>query len=139
MSEIDADGVLIGDHRCSVRLNRVGAQTEVGVPTLINIQAGPFSGSIRDDTVGSYSGFLEQLKELHSKLSGIAKLGSYEGFSLTLTGDGRGTIRGDVKAFGGHAHPLIQLEFDFAIDQTYLPRIIRAINREFLAEDDHRR
>src|SRR5580700_8501766 len=44
-------GVVIGDSRSSIRLSRLADANEVGYPTLIEVQAGPFRGAIKDDTV----------------------------------------------------------------------------------------
>ena len=129
MFDDSVDGVVITDGRSGVRLIRVGAANELGYPTLIEVQAGPFAGSIRDCTVGDYSTFLEQLESLYSRLSGTAALGSYEGFSLSLVGD-RGGIAVSAVIVGEHV-PLIRLTFEFSLDQSYLPPIIRGIRREF--------
>ncbi len=126
-------GVVIADGLSGVRLSCLGEANELGYPTLIDVRAGPFSGSVRDDTVGDYSTFLEQLESLYSQLSGTATLGSYEGFSLSLIGRGRGGgIHASAVVIGEHV-PSIQLTFEFSLDQSYLPPIIRAIRREFPA------
>jgi hypothetical protein len=124
------DGVLISNGRSGVRLNRAGPPNELGYPTLIDVRAGPFSGSVRDDTTGCYGTFRAQLAKLYDSLSGNAKLGSYEGFELVLIGDGRGAIGVRVEVVGEHMPP-IHLTFEFAIDQTYLPAIIQQVDREF--------
>jgi len=125
-------GVVIADGRSGVRLSRVGEANELGYPTLIEIKAGPFTGAVRDYTVGDYSVFLEQLESLYSRLVGTARLGSYEGFKLSLVGDGRGGIGASVVVIGEHVTP-IRLTFEFSLDQSYLPAIIRGIRREFPA------
>jgi hypothetical protein len=61
-------GVMIADGRSGVRLSRVGEANELGYPTLIDVQAGPFNGAVRDYTVGDYSGFLEQFESLYAGL-----------------------------------------------------------------------
>jgi hypothetical protein len=122
-------GVLITDGRCSVRLVRAGWPNELGYPTIIDVRAGPFQGSVLDETVG-YGSFREQLDALYENLSGDAKLGSYEGFELNLVGNGKGSIQVRVKVIGEHV-PLIQLAYDFFVDQSYLPGIIRQIDIEF--------
>ncbi len=125
-------GVVIADGRSGVRLSCLGEANELGYPTLIEVQAGPFAGSVRDDTVGDYSTFLEQLESLYSRLSGTATLGSYEGFSLLLVGSSGGGIGVSAVIVGEHI-PLIRLTFEFSLDQSYLPPIIRGIRREFPA------
>jgi hypothetical protein len=123
-------GVVIADGRSGVRLSRAGEANELGYPTLIDVRAGPFAGSVRDDTDGDYSRFLEQLESLYRSLSGTATLGSYEGFSLSLVGSGGGGIAVSAEIIGEHV-PSIRLTFEFGFDQTYLPPIIRGLRREF--------
>lgn len=121
--------VVIANGRFGLRLSCVGEETELGYPTLIEVQAGPFTGSVMDETVWNYAIFLQQLETLYRTLAGTATLGSYEGFSLSMVGAGGGI---DIFAviIGEHV-PSITLTFEFSFDQTYLPPIIRAIRREF--------
>jgi len=123
-------GVVIADGRSGVRLSRSHEASELGYPTLIEVRAGPFTGSVYDDSVGDYSRFLEQLESLYSRLSGTATLGSNEGFRLSLVGRGGGGISVSAVIIGEHI-PSIKLAFEFPLDQTYLPPIIRGIRREF--------
>jgi hypothetical protein len=123
-------GVVIADGRSGVRLIRVGEANELGYPTLIDVRAGPFSGSVREYGVGDYSTFLEQLESLYSQLSGTATLVSLEGFTLSLVGGGGGGIGVSAVIVGEHV-PSIQLTFEFSLDQSYLPPIMRSIRREF--------
>jgi hypothetical protein len=127
--EDGCDGVSISNGRCAVRLKRA-EPPGLGYPTLIEVKAAPFTGTVKDDTVCDYGTFQTQLIELHRSLSGEAKLGSYEGFSLVLSGNGRGAINVAVIVIGEHVPP-IRLDLKFTIDQTYLPRIIRQIDEEF--------
>ncbi len=124
--------MVIADGRCGLRLIRAGEPNELGCPTLIDVQAGPFAGSVRDDTVGPYAAFRDQLTALYNGLSGTARLASAEGFSLVLTGDGRGGVSVSVAVTADHVAP-IRLVFGFDIDQTYLPGIIRQLNATFPA------
>ena len=82
-------GVLISNGRCSVRLTRSGEPNELGYPTIIEVRAGPFQGSVLDSAVG-YAGFREQLSALYESLLGEANIYSYEGNELVLTGNGTG-------------------------------------------------
>ncbi len=123
-------GVVIADGRSGLRLSCVGEANELEYPTLINVRAGPFSGSIIDDTVTGFLTFVKQLENLYETLSGTAKLNSYEGFRLSMTGDGHGGIAVSVVTIGEHVFS-IKLTFEFAFDQTYLSGIIRAVHREF--------
>jgi hypothetical protein len=123
-------GVLISDGRCSVRLSRAGPPNELGYPTIIDMRAGPFQGSVLDETVG-FGGFREQLATLYERLKGDAKLGSYDGFvELAISGNGSGGIRVRVKVVSDHVTP-IQLTFAISIDQSYLPALIEQIDIEF--------
>jgi len=125
-------GVVIAEGGSGLRLSRVGEANELGYPTLIEVRAGPFAGVVEDYTVGNYSMFLEQLESLYSRLSGTATLGSHEGFSLCLEGGGGGGIGATAVIIGEHV-PSIRLTFEFSLDQSYLPPIIRGIRREFPA------
>ena len=124
-----SNGVVIAGSRSGVRLSRLGQANELGYSTLIEVRAGPFVGSVRDDTVGNYAKFTNDLRVLYEQLSGSARLGSYEGFDLALIGD-RGAIWVSVQVIGEHV-PRISLSFEFGIDQSYLPEIIRTIGEEF--------
>jgi hypothetical protein len=128
MPEVQS-GVLIGDSRSSVRLSRAGEPNELGYPTLIDVHAGPFRGAITDNHL-DYGRFLAQLNALYKSLSGAANLRSYEGFELDLIGTGAGGIGVRGRVIGQHV-PLVQLTYDFDIDQSYLPSIIQQINIEF--------
>ena len=86
-----SDGVLISGGRSSIRLTRAGQPNELGYPTIIDVRAGPFQGSVQDDLL-DYGNFRTQLAELYASLRGEAKLGSYEGFQLNLIGNGTGGI-----------------------------------------------
>ncbi len=132
MFDSSSPGVVIADERSGVRLSRLGEANELGTPTLIEVRAGPFVGEIRDDTVCNYAAFLEQLVLLYDRLVGTASLGSYEGFSLSLVGGGGGGIEVSAVVIGEHV-PSIRLAFEFSLDQSYLPPIIRGIRREFPA------
>src|SRR5438552_1676299 len=122
-------GVLISNGRCSVRLTRSGEPNELGYPTIIEVRAGPFQGSVLDSAVG-YAGFREQLSALYESLLGEANIYSYEGNELVLTGNGTGGIGIRVKIIGEHVPP-IQLAFAFGFDQSYLPAIIHQMDVEF--------
>src|SRR5882762_10296140 len=128
MTERDG-GVLISNGRSSVRLSRAGPPNELGYPTIIDVRAGPFHGSVLDETVW-FGGFREQLATLYERLQGEAKLGSDEGFELNIIGNRSGGIEIRVKAIGEYV-PLIQLTFGFDIDQSYLPAIIGQVDIEF--------
>ena len=125
------DGVVIANDGSGVRLRKAGAAHEIGHPTHIDVQAGPFSGSIVVDAIWNYAEFHRQLVTLYDRLHGTAKVGSFGGggFRLEMTGYGLGGITVSVTAEHDKATRLI---FEFDIDQSYLPHIIRRIAREFL-------
>jgi hypothetical protein len=123
-------GVVIAGGRSGLRLHCVGEPDDVGCPTLIEARAGPFSGAVRDDTVGPYAEFRRHLKDMYDTLSGTATLRSDDGFELVLTCNGLGAIAVSAEVVAEHV-PLIRLTFEFEIDQSYLPDIIRRIAREF--------
>jgi hypothetical protein len=124
------DSVVIGDGRSSVMLTPAGPPS-LGFPTQIAIVAGPFQGTIIDDTVGPYERFHRGLVALYQSLTGTARLGSCEGFSLELTASRTGSIWVHVVAFGSHV-PGVKVEYEFGFDQTYLPPIIESVERLFL-------
>ncbi len=134
-SEHDSNdgGVLISNGRSSVRLTRVGEPIdsgyELGYPLLYDVKAGPFSGSVRSETV-RLENFRAQLGQLYATLVGSAILESYNGSGLDLIGDGRGGIAVRVKIVADHLQ-LIQLTFSISIDQSFLPAIIRQLDIEF--------
>jgi hypothetical protein len=105
-------GVVIADERSGLRLCRVGEANELGYPTLIEVRAGPFSGSIRDDTVTGFQRFVGQLETRYETLSGTAELNSHKGFRLSMTGGGRRGIGVSVVVIGEHV-PSIKLTFGF--------------------------
>jgi hypothetical protein len=115
-------GVLIGNGMSSIRLTHVGKGHEAGFPNLIEVKAGPFSGAVRDDPVGLRP-FRVQLQSLHKSLTGEAKLGSYEKLNLVLSATPLGHVAVRVELYGEH-WPRSKLEFEFEIDQSYLPSII---------------
>lgn len=49
------DGVVIAKDGSGVRLRKAGAAHEIGHPTHIDVQAGPFSGSIVVDAIWNYA------------------------------------------------------------------------------------
>src|SRR5690349_5004377 len=123
MSDKFHDGVVISNGRCSVTLLPAGSPHEIGFPTRIEVVAGPFQGAVLDETVGRCDQFHRELVKLYETLSGTATLGSYQHFELVLAGGGAGGISVDVVIYGNHV-PNIKLEFEFDLDQSYLPEII---------------
>lgn len=96
----------------------------------IEVKGGPFMGVVIDHTLVGVARFRAELQSLYDRLTGRATLGSYDDFKLVVEGDGRGKIQGLVELCGGQA-PLSKLTFEIEIDQTFLPKIIRGLKREF--------
>jgi hypothetical protein len=121
-------GVIVADGRCGVRLHVLRPPLDSWQPVLIEARAGPFSGSIRDEFRTGLQQFAIELAALYASLSGEARLGGDEKFSLKLIGDGRGGVNGfvDINDFDS----MVRLKFEIQFDQTYLPAIIEAIQRE---------
>ena len=95
----------------------------------VSVSAGAFSGAfdaafLTEELVA----FLEQLKRLHSSLSGEAVFSTLEEqLSLRLIGDGRGHIAltGACVDIAGTGN---RLEFSLALDQTHLSSAIQQLN-----------
>ena len=103
MPDPAATAVVIGLARACVRLTPAGPANELGRPTLIELEAGPFDGAIQDQTVGDYRHFHDDILRLHQALAGRAMLTSYEGFEVSLIGNGRGAVAVHVQATAGEA------------------------------------
>jgi hypothetical protein len=128
-------GVLIKGGRCRLALRPTGEPEEYGIPTEIDIVAGPFSGVFRDRFVGSFQRFTDQIESLHKELRGTAELGSLEGhLSLKFQAETLGHIAVKGKIVAEHL-PRIALSFEFSIDQSYLPRIAQDARRYFVADN----
>ena len=105
----------------------------LGFPTRIEVASGPFSASIEAEA-WDYTRFLEALRRLHETLVGEAKLTFVEGeHSVTLTGNGRGGVEARIVVSDGQSPCNAFLTIRMTLDQSYLPDIIHAIQREFLS------
>jgi hypothetical protein len=131
MPDPAATSVVIGLARACLRLTPAGPANELGRPTLIELEAGPFDGRIQDRTVGDYRHFHDGLLRLHQALAGRAMLTSYEGFEVSLIGNGRGAVSVHVQATAGEEMSA-KLAYGFEIDQSFLPAIAAEISRLFL-------
>ena len=94
----------------------------------LHISAGGFRGAFRADLRSEeFQTFLDEAEALSRALDGVASFSTMEEqIAFTLTGDGRGHVRVEGKAFdapGSDNH----LHFIFDIDQTYLPEICRSL------------
>lgn len=97
---------------------------------LIEVRAGGFHGRVRDGTLAGVSQFYDELNVLYKTLSGTATLSSYDGFRLMLEAR-RGQIHIHVVVLDGSTKQS-KLSFDYSIDQSFMPLIIKGIKREFL-------
>jgi hypothetical protein len=136
--DAEAEAVTIGDDWCRLRLRPASTPFEGAYPTLIEVRAGPFVGTVLDEEVVGFWNFRDELAQIHTSLVGEAILRSLSGSSLVLTGNGRGAIAVSaeiVAATAANMTPSIQLSAKFELDQTYLPAIIASLDRDFLAGD----
>ena len=129
------EGVKIGDAPDFVKLvYRGGPRKEDGMTSVdIEISAGPFQGTVADETLVGVSDFVSELSKLYDTLKGEATLSSYEKLKLSVKGDGKGGLWINVEIYGRH-HPLSKICFEFGLDQTYLPKIISNLKTQFLLE-----
>jgi hypothetical protein len=105
----------------------------LGFPTTIEVASGPFSASIEAEA-WDYARFLEALRRLHATLVGEAKLTFVEGeHSVTLRGNGRGGVDARIVVSDGQSPCHAALTIGMTLDQSYLPEIIDAVEREFLS------
>lgn len=130
MSTENSHGVVIGDGSSYIRLARIGRPTGWAVSALIAVKAGPFVGEVDDDMLVGVGDFCEQLSHLYKTLNGQAELTSYEKLKLVVSGNGRGVMSVQVELYGAHT-PMSLLSFEFDVDQTYLPKIIKELREEF--------
>lgn len=96
----------------------------------IEVHCDGWAGSMKGCfQAGELAGFAEEIRGLHRKLSGIAKLKPLEpNITLTLTGDGKGHITVEGFAQNNFASGT-ELTFRFMIDQTYLKGIADSLSR----------
>jgi|SRR5580658_5015862 hypothetical protein len=133
----DIEGVLFTDGRDRVFLHPPKSYPDGhGFHHLIDIVSGPFQGTVETSSYEKLTAFVrfrEELAVLYEKLKGEAHLPhSYENAKLSVRGDGLGhlVVEGEVAA--GYMMQS-RLRFEFSIDQTHLPQIMRAIDRFFLS------
>ena len=127
MTEDRPNGVLISDGDDYVRLSFDKLRYDNGLTTAtIEVKAGPFQGTVLDDAIIRPEDFCEELSQLHDRLIGEATLMSYYNFRIKVSGNGRGGITVSVELVGRQV-PVSKLCFEFEIDQTFLPEIIRRL------------
>jgi hypothetical protein len=118
--------VVFSDRGYSVALHRPNVYPDgYGYRHRVDLEAGPFSGTIDATSYGSVvalARFREALSTLYRNLQGEASL-EEDSFTLKLRGDGRGHIDVDVVAIGGPTMDA-RLAYTFRIDQTQLPTAI---------------
>jgi hypothetical protein len=95
----------------------------------IGIRCDGWQGNVRGHfRKGELSRFAQEVRQLHRDLSGTARLNPLEpNVTLTLTGDGKGHITVTGVARDNFARKVF-LDFQFSIDQTYLPAIADSLS-----------
>ena len=96
----------------------------------IEVKGGPFFGVVHENTLVGVAEFCDALERLNESLTGEATLAGYEKFEMKVSGNGRGAIAIAIVLVGEH-DPLSKLNFEFELDQTYLPAIISQLRDEF--------
>jgi hypothetical protein len=122
--------VVLADEVSRVTLAPAGPPG-LGFPTRIEAASGPFSAVI-DAEAQDYGAFREALIRLHETLAGSARLEFWdEEHAITLSGDGRGGVDVVVQLTDSSTPWHSCLTIKIALDQSYLPAIIRAVGRNF--------
>ena len=125
-------GVVLTDGISRVVLAPAGPPA-LGYPTRVEIATGPFSATVEAEAL-DYKRFLDALRRIHESLAGEAELTFVEGgHSVTLTGNGRGSVVAMIVVGDGQSPGHAALTVRMTLDQSYLPDIIHAIQREFLS------
>jgi hypothetical protein len=95
----------------------------------IEIRCDGWRGNVREDfRKGELSRFAEEIRQLYHDLLGTARLDPLEpNVTLTLTGDGKGHITVAGVARNDFVRKVF-LNFQFSIDQTYLPAIADSLS-----------
>lgn len=118
-------GVLIGKATEGIRLIRTAKANVVGIPTLVQLTWPDLQGSWSYEV--SYDGFADELRELHRRLQGTARASAIEGLQLTVTAGTLGAVGVTLEI----SRLELELKASFGIDQSFLPDIIRGVEREF--------
>lgn len=128
--ENEQNGIVVADQVSRVTLEPVGPPG-LGFPTRIRVASGPFSAVI-DAEAQNYQTFREALVRLHETLAGSARLEFWdEEHAITLAGNGRGGVDVVVNLTDSRTPWHSCLTIRIALDQSYLPAIIRAVGRNF--------
>jgi len=122
-----------GDH-VSINLPNGKVDGDGWFAAMVNVVVHGFTGraSVYFE-VSDLIRFHESLVVLYESLSGTARLNPIEQqLTLNISGNGRGKIdvTGELFAYATYGS---RIQFEFTIDQTYLPRAVRAIGG-FLAD-----
>jgi len=77
-------------------------------------------------------GFADEVEALHRSMKGRAVLSDHDGFSLVLTADQLGQVTAAVHIDGPWSFGVAGwIEFNIALDQSYLPDLWRAVRETF--------
>jgi hypothetical protein len=95
----------------------------------VEIAAGGFRGAYRADLRSDeFRLFLDEVEALTRTLEGTASFSTMEGqIAFSLAGDGKGHVRMQGEAADAPGGNHNRLQFQFEIDQTYLPAICRSL------------
>jgi hypothetical protein len=115
-----------GEHVSICPIGSVNSET--GFEAKVEIHVNGFTGSLNPYfEIADISQFYQQLIKLYETLNGIAALTPIEAqFSLRLSGNGRGHIEAKGIAYTYASYGSC-LKYEFEIDQSYLPRLIRSL------------
>ena len=124
-------GIVLTDGISQLILAPAGGAA-LGFPTRIEVVTCPFSAVVEAEA-WDYKKFCDALIRLHETLSGEAELTFVEGgHSVTLKGDGRGSVEASVVVGDGQSPCHAFLTVKMILGQSHLPDAIHAIRREFL-------
>lgn len=129
----ESSGVMLDGETAHIKLSRWGrkrSDDEV-MPAAIEVTSGPFSGTVKDDSLAGIDVFCDDLFDLYEHSTGSATLSSYEKFKMECEVDRRGSIKVSVELFSGDA-PLSKLNFEMFVERSVVPVFIEGLRREFL-------
>ena len=113
-----------GEHVSIIPIGSINSDEWFQAETSVSVNG--FKGSISPYfEISDISRFHNEVVKLYDNLDGVAELKPIEGqFGITLKGDGKGHIEVEGNAYT-HATYGSCLNFEFEVDQTYLPKLIK--------------
>jgi hypothetical protein len=101
--------------------------TEYGTRAEVSFRVRTFSGTF--EAIVFFRGLLEKVESLHRSLRGSVDLGALDDeFRIDLAATSLGHITASVELYF-EGSPEVRLKYEFEIDQTYLPPVIRALQQ----------